>query len=362
MNHSLRMTILSVFLALGSHSTAVANEQLCEDIIEQLNSEQTIIGNTAEARYLTRAIAHQNSRILQIRNDMRRSSCSIGSVIIYGKQNASLCGELGDQLIEARAELDYLTAKKIDVRLSRQVTPDIDERRELIRTWDETGCDKLRQVPLNNDLTTAPMTPVVIGRDSVPLNQSITIIAPRQPMAGMKQRELGSLRALCVRTCDGKFFPLSSNASPLDFSSLATQCQAACPASQTELYYHSLNGQETKDMVSTTSARPYTALPNAYLFQKPGGSNDQSCSCGINASLGFIEKSASPDNGQPPALKKEPDIAQPTQVSTSKPKLDEGTPYVPGERKIRAVGPQFFPQDNAIDLSKPAVPGAQPQQ
>jgi hypothetical protein len=64
--------------------------------------------------------------------------------------------------------------------------------------------------------------------------------------------------AFCVRSCDGKYFPLTrSNASPVQM------CQAFCPASPTKVFY----GSNIDSATSATGER-YADSENAFAYRK----------------------------------------------------------------------------------------------
>ena len=74
--------------------------------------------------------------------------------------------------------------------------------------------------------------------------------APRQVVSGGP--------AFCVRSCDGKYFPLTrSNASPIQM------CQAFCPASPTKVFY----GSNIDGATSATGER-YADSENAFAYRK----------------------------------------------------------------------------------------------
>ncbi len=81
-------------------------------------------------------------------------------------------------------------------------------------------------------------------------------------------------KAVCVRTCDGGFFPLSFAPAQRDTAGLQSLCTALCPNTEVKLY-------TTPDMdnigaaVSTDGAA-YSDLPNAFKYEK---SFDPTCSC-----------------------------------------------------------------------------------
>jgi hypothetical protein len=86
--------------------------------------------------------------------------------------------------------------------------------------------------------------------DPFGLNQQAA--PPRQVASG------GSGPAFCVRSCDGRYFPLSrGNASPVQM------CQAFCPASPTRVFFGS-----SIDGASSTTGERYADSENAYGYRK----------------------------------------------------------------------------------------------
>src|ERR1700754_2552061 len=68
----------------------------------------------------------------------------------------------------------------------------------------------------------------------------------------------GSGPAFCVRSCDGKYFPLArGNASP------AQMCQSFCPASMTKVFFGS-----TIDGASSATGERYADSENAFAYRK----------------------------------------------------------------------------------------------
>jgi Protein of unknown function (DUF2865) len=68
----------------------------------------------------------------------------------------------------------------------------------------------------------------------------------------------GGGQAFCVRSCDGRYFPLQGS----DKESRAASCNSFCPASKTEVVY----GSHIDD-AATTSGKPYSELPNAFRYR-----------------------------------------------------------------------------------------------
>lgn len=76
----------------------------------------------------------------------------------------------------------------------------------------------------------------------------------------------GTYRTLCVRTCDGYFFPVSFSTGSDQFVNDAARCSEMCPAGETELYVHRNPGGLQEDMTSLSGVA-YTSLDNAYRFK-----------------------------------------------------------------------------------------------
>ena len=85
----------------------------------------------------------------------------------------------------------------------------------------------------------------------------------------------GTFRTICVRTCDGYYYPISYATSQDRFRDDEQTCQRMCPASEVSLYTYHNPGEEVAQAVSL-NGRPYTELPNAFSYRK---ALDKTCSC-----------------------------------------------------------------------------------
>jgi hypothetical protein len=80
--------------------------------------------------------------------------------------------------------------------------------------------------------------------------------------------------AVCVRTCDGSFFPVSYSGAGSRADSLEDVCRALCPNADMALYSFPFGG--TIEEAESPSGEPYANLPNASKFER---AYDPSCSC-----------------------------------------------------------------------------------
>jgi hypothetical protein len=78
----------------------------------------------------------------------------------------------------------------------------------------------------------------------------------QSPQGDARPRSTG--QAYCVRTCDGRYFPISA----ADGQSRAASCNSFCPASETQVVYGS-----NIDSAATATGKPYSELPNAFRYR-----------------------------------------------------------------------------------------------
>jgi len=185
---------------------------------------------------------------------------------------------------------------------------------------------------------------------------------------GLFSSNSGSYRTVCVRTCDGYYYPISYATSQDKFAEDAQACQQTCPAAETVLMTNR-TGEDINQAVSTSGA-PYSSLPNAFRYRKevvptcgcraPGQSWAQALgqvrdttmqSDDIVVTPGVAQKMSQPRDAQGRPIK--------TDVKTLDPKAaaaaasgaqaaassDEGDTGAPPDKKrpVRAVGPTFVP-------------------
>ncbi len=84
----------------------------------------------------------------------------------------------------------------------------------------------------------------------------------------------GPYRTVCVRACDGYYFPLRHSAWRRNFASDVKSCRNAC-GDEARLYYYPVNGGST-DTMTDLAGRPYSEMPNAFAYRKALVS---SCTC-----------------------------------------------------------------------------------
>ncbi len=85
-------------------------------------------------------------------------------------------------------------------------------------------------------------------------------------------------RTICVRLCDGYFFPVSFSTLPNYFDRDQDLCQRKC-AAPAELFYYQNPGASMDQAQSHKTKLAYTSLPTAYRYRKE---YVQGCSCKLS--------------------------------------------------------------------------------
>jgi hypothetical protein len=86
--------------------------------------------------------------------------------------------------------------------------------------------------------------------------------------------KLGGSQAICVRSCDGGFFPLNFSARRANLDQLTELCKALCP--NTEVAVYTRNPARDVSSALSVDGQPYNDLPNALKFEK---SVEPNCGC-----------------------------------------------------------------------------------
>ena len=95
---------------------------------------------------------------------------------------------------------------------------------------------------------------------------------PKQKPVEKQQRRQpgaagGTYRTLCVRTCDGYYYPISNKATRSKFDTDSIACLQRCTGEEARLFVHRNPGQEVSAAVDLQGNR-YVDLDNAFRYRK----------------------------------------------------------------------------------------------
>ena len=181
----------------------------------------------------------------------------------------------------------------------------------------------------------------------------------------------GRYRSVCVRTCDGFFFPISYSTYAGNLDQDAQMCQANC-AAPSELYVYRTGGDIAQAI--SLSGTAYADLPNAFKYRKE---YVKGCSCkqaeynptaieaaGQKADAGTGTKQAAAPPGQLNLGAPEAAAPAPEQTAEPVPAADPAaTGALPAEAAAEAPPPETMlppePQaSTAVRRKPPKLPSS----
>ena len=240
---------LAALVGLGFASAALAQSADCERLRRQINEG----GGSAQFS----AAAERQAVELERMNAYARSiGCENHRFLIFGAEPPAQCGQIMQQIARMRANLDDLHARG-------------GGRGDLMARYNAQCANQPRQTNLfdalfNNPRQSAP-APDAGGEPAAP--------EEGQPHAKSPEAHAGS-QAVCVRTCDGSFFPISYSASGSRYGSLEDMCRALCPNADTELFSYAFGGDIAQAVAA--NGQRYMDTPNALKYRT---TFDPNCSC-----------------------------------------------------------------------------------
>jgi len=346
--NAIAISVLLVGLTPASGEASALCERLRDRLL--MIEEGT---RSPEINSYASAIAQQNLELRKARQDQKRLRCLSASVIQIRPDGGNDCAELATAITRMEANRDILSTRLADLRAARVS----DARAELETALEANGCE-LEEATLPDAPERTPYLDTLPEPYRPDRAAEAAYSAPLPPIGTLPS---GNVRTLCVRTCDGGFFPISSQTSAMNFARDAAQCQQMCPGTETELFFHAPERSETIDMVSSVTGRPYRELPNAFLYRNRRTDADPACACNLSQYYQRMTPRPAVPDYQSSVLEIAPSPRKPASQSRSPEPvardLDEAS------LNVRRVGPTFLPPDNGtIDLRNPATTGPQPLQ
>jgi hypothetical protein len=218
-------------------------------------------GQNDQVRRYEDAAAKQQAELDRVVEQSRRSGCQGSGFFSLFSGQAPQCEPLNNQIQQMRTNLDRMLS---DLQRLKGGSADTEgPRRGLLVSLAQNNCG-----PQYRAAAQAAQPRNMLDALFGPGN----VIAPAGPMEGQAS---GTFRTLCVRTCDGFYFPVSYATVPSKFQDDERVCKNMCPASEATLYAHRNPGEDVAQAVSI-SGQPYSSMPNAFKYRKEFSA---ACSC-----------------------------------------------------------------------------------
>lgn len=361
-------SLLAFGAVLAFAFVAEARPSICAKLERQLASFDTI-SYTPGANKFGKAANAQNEQLQIARSQARRAGCG-GSFLFLGSDNSNSaqCSKLNNTIQRMERNLAALKGK------SEQISAPKPNRGRILAALDANDCngrvvasgDDRRKLPPAISDEPASLLQQIFGGQ---VTENKLKKQERQVASVDKQRTenngqsitldsvgpTGLYRTLCVRTCDGYYFPVSFSTVSSHFPVDEKACASMCPAAETQLFYHSVPDEEPEQMVSLAK-EPYASTATAFKYRVDGINGTPGCTCNAteqNAAetLDPLMKKAVwvPLPGTKPSLLDDDETRQNRDgnldgdaiANLIGAKTSTGT--LAAQRHIRVVGPVFLP-------------------
>ncbi len=222
----------------------------------------------------------QAAQANQVRNDISRLTAQSrsmgcdaprGFLIFQGPPRPPQCDQISDQISRLRSSLAGLERGGGDRE---------GQRRALLLALAQGNCGPQYSGAVTAAAPAQPKPPrqrnffeTLFGLPAQ--EEPDAALAPNgDVLAPTEEPKSSYYRTVCVRTCDGYYFPISNGASPQRFQADEERCRRLCPATEAQLFAYPTSGSIKN--ASSVSGQPYMSLPNALRYRKEFV---PSCSC-----------------------------------------------------------------------------------
>jgi hypothetical protein len=304
-----------------------------------------------QIRRYQEAQGKQQAELDRVTLQAKRMGCeSSGFFSLFSGRSAE-CGPVNNQIQQMRANLDQITTSLERLRSGGIGGNEREnQRRSVLLALAQNNCG-----PQYAAAARGPGNFI----DNLFGNNNATLPPPSADLGAPS----GTFRTVCVRTCDGGYFPVSFATYQQRFQDDERTCKALCPATEATLFTYRNPGEDINQAVSI-NGQPYSSLPNAFKFRTEF---NPSCACKAagqtwSEALKSVDDRAGVEQGDiivteesakrmqqrgqkgntpPPSAKK--GAAPAGTAAAPAPPADTAATASGEKDRIRTVGPTFIP-------------------
>ena len=298
-------------------------------------------GKAEQIRRYEDAAHRQQAELERVQARARDQGCDSSGFFSLFNGRSAQCGPVNTQIQQMRQNLDQITSNLERLRAGSANSADDPQRRSVILALAQNNCGP----QYANMARSGNFLSNLFGGGGSAENNGLD---PNAPQAG-------TYRTVCVRSCDGAYFPISFATVPSRFADDERTCKNLCPNAQATLYTYHNPGEDIAQAVSI-NGQPYSQSPNAFRFRTQ---YDKTCSCRAQGqswadALKNVDTSSGAEQGditvtedrakrmaQPPRTAPVRQTAAPQTAPPAAPASDTNS----DPNKIRSVGPTFIPNN-----------------
>ncbi|MBL4645533.1 MAG: DUF2865 domain-containing protein [Rhizobiales bacterium] len=356
----LGLVVFSMTLAGSFAENAYAQSALCYDLESRLNALTNGggVSNNRTSNRSAKAIQKQRSQLASAKKKARRAGCKTGGIRLFQKRSCKRFSKTVRQM-----ERNLRKLKSAGRRTTVRPRNTRRKREDLILALGRNRCGlEYERVSTQFDN-----------------RRSFLFGGGRKDLFDtFDQSGYGSYHTVCVRSCDGYFFPISFTTSRSLFQQDEAICKAKFPNNDVELFYHRQGITNAMETAISVSGEAYASMPYAFKYLEAyhptckfdhGRGGRVVNSAALTGKILFVERSAQPKiikmsfglNGpvpvRRPVLGLDPETSM-NLVGNFQPKalpiptVLVSNPLIKDGQRVKLVGPeQFFGQSKATVLT-----------
>ena len=215
-----------------------------------------------QIRRYQEAQAKQQAELDRVTQQAKRMGCESSGFFSLFNGRSAQCGPVNNQIQQMRANLDQITTSLERLRSGGIGGADREnQRRSVLTALAQNNCGPQYAAAARGP---GNFIDSLFGNNQTLPPPSADLGAPS-----------GTFRTVCVRTCDGGYFPVSFATYQARFQDDEKTCKALCPATEATLFTYRNPGEDINQAVSI-NGQPYSSLPNAFKFRTEF---NPSCAC-----------------------------------------------------------------------------------
>jgi hypothetical protein len=216
-----------------------------------------------QIRRYQEAATKQQAELDRVTLQAKRMGCDASGFFSLFNGQSAQCGPVNNQIQQMRGNLDQITTSLERLRSGGIGGADREnQRRSVLTALAQNNCG-----PQYANAARGPGNFI----DNLFGNNNNNPGAPGVDLGPQS----GTFKTVCVRTCDGAFFPVSFATVQARFQDDEKTCKALCPATEATLFAYRNPGEDINQAVSV-NGQSYTALPNAFKYRTEF---NPSCAC-----------------------------------------------------------------------------------
>lgn len=212
------------------------------------------------------AAERQRGELARAEGAANALGCNNQKFLFFGSDPPAQCGEVKGQIARMRANLADLQSRSGGGRADLIARYNA----ECGAAQPSGGPGNILQALFGGFVRSVAPPPMAVP-DIPPPDQQQQVIEKSIEKEKRSANVSAGSYAVCVRTCDGSFFPVSYGGAG---ERLEDVCRSLCPNADVALYSYPFGG--TIEQAVSITGEPYVNLPNALKFQQ---AFDSTCSC-----------------------------------------------------------------------------------